>query len=115
ALAAAHARGIVHRDLKPSNIFLVRQRIDQVKVLDFGIARIGGLTRVTRTGAIIGTPGYMAPEQAQNDRTVDPRADVFSLGCVLFECLTGSPAFAADHLMALMAKVLFTAPPRLCD
>jgi serine/threonine protein kinase len=113
ALGAAHARGIVHRDLKPSNIFLVGRRIEQVKVLDFGIARLAGATRVTRTGNIIGTPGYMAPEQAQNDRVVDARADVFSLGCVLFECLTGAPAFAGEHLMALMAKVLFTDPPRL--
>jgi tetratricopeptide (TPR) repeat protein len=113
ALGAAHARGIVHRDLKPSNIFLVGRRIDQVKVLDFGIARLASVTRLTRTGVIIGTPGYMAPEQAQNDRAVDARADVFSLGCVLFECLTGAPAFAAEHVMALLAKVLFAEPPRL--
>src|SRR5262249_8547575 len=82
---------------------------------DFGIARMGGVTRITRTGAIVGTPGYMAPEQAQNALVVDARADVFSLGCVLFECLTGSPAFAGDHLMALLAKVLLAEPPRLRD
>ncbi|HEX8108814.1 MAG TPA: serine/threonine-protein kinase [Kofleriaceae bacterium] len=90
ALGVAHARGIVHRDLKPSNLFLPDRRIDQVKVLDFGIARRDGLTHLTRTGTLIGTPGYMAPEQARSHEVVDARADVFALGCVLFECLTGS-------------------------
>ena len=115
ALSAAHARDIVHRDLKPSNIFLVDGRIDRVKVLDFGIARLESVPRLTRTGVIIGTLGYMAPEQAGTDRVIDARADVFSLGCVLFECLTGTPAFEADHPMALLTKLLFAEPPRLSD
>src|SRR6185369_2783030 len=115
ALSAAHARDIVHRDLKPSNIFLVDGQIERVKVLDFGIARLDSGTRVTLTGTIIGTLGYMAPEQAGTERAVDARADVFSLGCVLFECLTGTPAFEADHPMALLTKLVFAEPPRLSD
>jgi tetratricopeptide (TPR) repeat protein len=115
ALSAAHAQDIVHRDLKPSNIFLVDKRIDRVKVLDFGIARLESATRVTLAGTIIGTLGYMAPEQAGSERAVDARADVFSLGCVLFECLTGAPAFAADHPMALLTKLVFAEPLRLSD
>ncbi|HWO17829.1 MAG TPA: protein kinase [Kofleriaceae bacterium] len=115
AIHAAHARGIVHRDLKPGNIFLVERRLDRVKVLDFGIARLTSGARLTRTGMIIGTPGYMAPEQAETDSVIDARADVFSLGCVLFECLTGGFAFMAERPMALLAKVLFAEPQRLRD
>jgi hypothetical protein len=113
ALAWAHARGVVHRDLKPSNLFLVEGAIDRVKVLDFGIAWQGDLPRMTRTGAVMGTPGYMAPEQARGQAEVDARVDVFSLGCVLFECLAGKPAFWADHVIAVLAKVLFEEAPRL--
>jgi len=115
ALGAAHARGIVHRDLKPSNLFLVSDRIDCIKVLDFGIARLSGMSSLTQTGAILGTPRYMAPEQAQNEGSVDARADIFSLGCVLFECIAGAPAFSGDHMVALLAKVLFADPVRLAD
>jgi eukaryotic-like serine/threonine-protein kinase len=115
ALSAAHARDIIHRDLKPSNIFLVDARIDRVKVLDFGIARMESGTRVTLTGTILGTLGYMAPEQAGSERAVDARADVFSLGCVLFECLTGGRTFEAEHPMALLTKLVFAEPPRLSD
>src|SRR5262249_16467102 len=115
ALAAAHASGIVHRDLKPNNLFLQARRVDDVKLLDFGIAQLGGGTRVTRTDTLLGTPGAMAPEQARSGQTVDTRADVFSLGCVLFECLTGKPAFSGDHLMAVLAKILFEDPPRARD
>ena len=95
--AAAHARGIVHRDIKPSNLFLVDGDVDRVKVLDFGIAHMQEAgAGMTRTGAAIGTPRYMAPEQARGRRDFDARADVFSLGCVLFECLTGHPPFEGD-------------------
>ncbi|WP_438023870.1 serine/threonine-protein kinase [Sorangium sp. So ce233] len=115
ALGAAHARGIVHRDVKPGNLLLVGGEVAGLKVLDFGIARmkrtIGALTR---TGSVMGTPGYMAPEQATGDRDrLDARADIFSLGAVLFECLTGRPAFQGQHVMALLAKLLMEDPPRV--
>ncbi|WP_437684232.1 protein kinase domain-containing protein [Sorangium sp. So ce131] len=112
ALAFAHARRIVHRDLKPSNIFLVGGDIAHVKLLDFGIVQMGELTRLTRTGLLLGTPGYMAPEQAGGERAIDARADVFSLGCVLYECLTGTAAFEGNHAMAILAKILLDEPPR---
>ena len=85
ALAAAHARGVVHRDLKPTNLFLEGHKIDRVKLLDFGIAHLRDVTRMTQTGMLVGTPGYMAPEQARSGQAIDARADVFALGCVLFE------------------------------
>lgn len=113
ALASAHAKNIIHRDLKPSNIFLVGEGTDRPKLLDFGIARITNLTRAaTRTGMMLGTPGYMSPEQARGDRSLDARADIFALGCVLFEGLTGRPAFAGEHPMALLAKILLQESPR---
>ncbi|WP_437677930.1 protein kinase domain-containing protein [Sorangium sp. So ce131] len=116
ALRAAHARRIVHRDIKPRNLFLVGGDASRVKVLDFGIARrTGGRTKLTRTGAILGTPGYMAPEQVRGDEDIGPPADVFALGAVLFECLTGQPAFQGEHFMALLAKLLLEDPPRLSE
>jgi len=115
ALGFAHARGIVHRDLKPSNVYLVGGRIDQAMVVDFGLARQSAATRVTRTGVLMGTPGYMAPEQARGADSVDARADVFSLGVLLFECLTGQIPFAANHLPAILAKILFENPPHVRD
>ncbi|WP_170319353.1 serine/threonine-protein kinase [Polyangium spumosum] len=113
ALGAAHARGVVHRDIKPSNIFLVERRFDRIKLLDFGIARLSSGDVLTRPSSVLGTPGYMAPEQARGDEVVGPRADVFSLGCVLFECLAGRPAFQGSHPMALLAKLLLEEPPEL--
>jgi len=90
ALALAHGQGIVHRDIKPSNLFLPRADLAQVKLLDFGIARMThDEWQVTRPGVLLGTPPYMAPEQLRGGDAVDKRADVFSLGCVLFECLLG--------------------------
>ncbi|MDC3958981.1 serine/threonine-protein kinase [Polyangium jinanense] len=112
ALAIAHARGVVHRDIKPGNVFLVGRSLDRVRLLDFGIARPGLMSpRLTETGAVLGTPGYMAPEQARGAAEVDARADVFALGAVLFECLTGKPAFVGQHVMAVLAKVMFEDPP----
>ena len=113
ALGAAHTCGVVHRDLKPSNLFLPGGRIDQVKVLDFGIARRQGRTRLTQTGMMIGTPGYIAPEQARASGKIDARADVFAVGCVLFQCLTGVPPFDGDTAAAILAKILFGTAPRV--
>ena len=116
ALAVAHGRGIVHRDLKPSNLFLRADRVAQATILDLGIARYLNAARdLTRTGSILGTPGYMAPEQAQGLGNPTPAADVFSLGCVLFECLTGDPPFTGAHVFTVLAKVLFMDAPRLRD
>jgi tetratricopeptide (TPR) repeat protein len=114
ALAAAHARGIVHRDVKPSNLLLVGGDPARVKVLDFGIAHLrAGARRLTATGEMLGTPGYMAPEQARGESTLDARSDVFALGAVLFECLTGRPAFEGDGAMMVLLKVVLEEPPRV--
>ncbi|WP_437322064.1 protein kinase domain-containing protein [Sorangium sp. So ce385] len=80
-------------------------------MLDFGIARADRSTGITRPGWLIGTPAYRAPEQARGELHVDARVDVFALGCVLFECLTGGPAFRGDHLAAILAKVRFAETP----
>jgi serine/threonine protein kinase/tetratricopeptide (TPR) repeat protein len=112
ALASAHARGVVHRDLKPHNLLLPNGDVAHVKVVDFGIARVASeLRRLTLTGTLLGTPGYVAPEQLQESGPLDPRTDVFSLGCVIFECLTGRPAFEGVHAMAALAKVLLEGAP----
>lgn len=111
-LAASHARGVVHRDVKPSNLFLVDRDPSAIKVIDFGVARIPvGESRVTVPGTALGTAGYMAPEQASGATDVDARADVYGLGCVLFECLTGRPPLVGRPA-ALLAKVLREEPPR---
>ena len=109
ALAVAHKYGVVHRDIKPANVFLPAGDPSQAKVLDFGIARrlfdpqqnLG----LTSPSAAWGTPLYMAPEQARGASTVDGRADIFALGCVLFECLAGQPPFAGESPTAIMAKI----------
>ncbi|WP_437978435.1 protein kinase [Sorangium sp. So ce295] len=110
-LAYAHAQQVIHRDLKPSNLFLPGKRLEEAKVLDFGIARLEHAATMTCAGTLLGTPGYMAPEQARGEASIDTRADVFSLGCVLFECLTGEPAFGGQHLAAILTKVLFEETP----
>ncbi len=116
ALAHAHAKGVVHRDIKPGNLFLPAGNIERLKVLDFGIARLtSGARKLTRTGSVIGTPGYMAPELVRGARDIKPSADVFSLGCVLFQCLTGRPVFEAEAVTALLAKILLVEPPRVRD
>jgi predicted Ser/Thr protein kinase len=116
ALRLAHAAGVVHRDLKPSNVFLPGGEVAQAKLIDFGVARVGaGSHGLTATGMAVGTPGYMAPEQARGEAKIDSRADVFALGCVIFECLTGRPAFQADHPLALLAKILLDEVPRVAE
>ena len=123
ALAAAHARGIVHRDMKPENVFVLRSSIDAlaagrvhavtVKVLDFGISKSGDSERshLTRTGVIMGTPSYMAPEQARG-KQVDLRADVYSTGASLYYALTGKRPFDADDPTSTISMVLTQDPPR---
>jgi serine/threonine protein kinase/tetratricopeptide (TPR) repeat protein len=114
ALSAAHARGILHRDLKPQNLLLASGDMTRVKLVDFGIARFLARTHpLTRSQVFVGTPSYAAPEQVRDTREVDTRADVFSLGCVLFECLTGRPPFVGEHVMAILAKVLFEEAPHV--
>lgn len=111
-LAVAHARGIVHRDVKPSNLFLCDGDPASAKVIDFGVARIEmGAAVLTRPGTSLGTAGYMAPEQAAEAADVDARADVYALGCVLFECLTGRAPFVGKG-GGLVYKVLREKAPR---
>ncbi len=113
ALAAAHAQGVIHRDIKPGNVFLCENRVEKTKILDFGIARVAGGDALTRFGEALGTPAYMAPEQARGGTGIDIRADIFSLGCVLYESLAGKPPFWADHPLAVMAKILMEEPQKL--
>jgi len=107
ALAAAHESGVVHRDLKPENVVLGRAagESDYVKVLDFGVAKLDAedaQPKLTQTGYVVGTPAYMSPEQIA-DKSVTAKADLYALGCVLYECLVGRPPFASRTLMELIA------------
>ncbi|MET0591916.1 MAG: serine/threonine-protein kinase [Polyangiaceae bacterium] len=122
AIAEAHARGIVHRDLKPSNLF-VTTRSDGtalVKVLDFGISKalnpevdVPSSANLTATSAIMGSPLYMSPEQVRNAKQVDARTDIWALGVILHELLTGAPAFSADTLPGICAAITADDPPPL--
>lgn len=114
ALQLLHSRDIVHRDIKPTNLFLRDGRLDGVTLLDMGVARHSVSNRtVTQTGYIVGTPEYMSPEQARGVRDITPASDIFSLGCVLYECLTGQPSFLSEQVSALLARILFDDAPRL--
>lgn len=117
ALAEVHEEGIIHRDLKPDNIFLARVRGGGwvPKVLDFGVAKDmsdGQLSKLTATGAVVGTAHYLSPEQAKGVADIDARADVYAMGVVLFEALSGWMPYEADSITQLIAK-MFTEPPRL--
>ena len=122
AIAEAHARGIVHRDLKPSNLF-VTTRSDGtplVKVLDFGISKalnpdvdVPSAANLTATSAIMGSPLYMSPEQVRNAKQVDARTDIWALGVILHELLTGAPTFSADTLPGICAAITADDPPPL--
>jgi serine/threonine-protein kinase len=113
-LAAAHAVGVIHRDVKPSNLFLVHRPDESilVKILDFGVAKVSDGAGITRTGAVVGTPAYMAPEQARGAANVDARADVYSVGAVLYRALTGHEPFEEDEPASTLSKVLNEDPKR---
>jgi len=119
ALAAAHNQKIVHRDLKPDNVFvLAAAESAPIKILDFGIAKLmhtGGHegSYKTRTGSIMGTPVYMSPEQCRGAGEIDHRTDIYSLGCILFEMLTGRPPFTYEGFGELIQAHLSTTPPRV--
>jgi serine/threonine protein kinase len=118
ALGAAHAKRIVHRDLKPDNIFIVIDPDivdgERTKILDFGIAKLAseqsGISK-TRTGTVLGTPAYMSPEQSKGAGNVDARADLYALGCILFEMLCGRPPFVAEGGGEVMAQHIYAAVP----
>ncbi|MGA2382628.1 MAG: protein kinase [Gemmatimonadales bacterium] len=114
ALAYAHQQGVVHRDIKPENILL---HGGHALVVDFGIAlaasRSEGGTRMTETGMSLGTPHYMAPEQAMGEREITPKADIYALGCVLYEMLTGEPPFTGPTAQAIIARVMTEEPRSL--
>jgi serine/threonine protein kinase len=112
ALSAAHVRGVVHRDLKPSNIFLVDE--GQVKIADFGAALVYDTLRdaAAEASVVLGTPAYMAPEQAQGEPT-DERADLYALGCILFRMVTGAPPFPAGTIIEVLRRHIDDPPPPL--
>src|SRR5262249_20819238 len=109
-LAAAHQRGLIHRDIKPANLWLEGAK-GRVKILDFGLARAASeQMALTQSGAIVGTPQYMAPEQAGGKQQGDHRCDLFSLGCVLYRMTTGSLPFPGDDTLAILSALAMHQP-----
>jgi len=109
ALDFAHQKGVVHRDIKPANI-MIETGSGSVKVTDFGIAKSDAFSELTAAGSVLGTPNYMSPEQARGDLTIGPHADLFSLGCVLYECLVGQKAFVGNTVMATLLTIMNEGP-----
>ena len=111
AVARAHEAGVIHRDLKPENVFIVKNEDAEIaKVLDFGVAKVdkaqlGPKGTRTRTGSLLGTPFYMSPEQAQGNKTIDPRSDLWALGVIAFECVTGKRPFESEGLGDLVLQI----------
>ncbi|HEY5284271.1 MAG TPA: serine/threonine-protein kinase, partial [Polyangia bacterium] len=119
-LGAAHAKGIIHRDLKPDNLFVIPEESDaareRVKILDFGIAKLhllAGDSLKTRTGTLMGTPVYMSPEQCLGTKEVDHRSDIYSLGIIIYEMLTGRPPFISEGFGELLSMHLHENPGAL--
>jgi eukaryotic-like serine/threonine-protein kinase len=121
AIAEAHAAGIVHRDLKPGNLFVTRQRDGAlaIKVLDFGISKTTGLGgsglegSITKTSALMGSPLYMSPEQMRSSKDVDARSDIWALGVILYELVSGAQPFKADTMPELVVQIMEQPPPPL--
>ena len=114
ALSAAHEKGIVHRDIKPENVYLVRRGdVDFAKVVDFGVSKAvrareetgSEWQRLTRTGAVLGTPLFMSPEQASGQDDIDERADIWAVGLILYECLTGELPFRSNNYLGVLAQI----------
>jgi serine/threonine-protein kinase len=120
-LGAAHGAGIIHRDLKPDNLFILREKAgtqDFVKIIDFGISKfhsLGGDMSMTRTGSVMGTPYYMSPEQARGSRDIDVRSDVYAMGVIMYEALSGAKPFTAETFNELLFKIVLSTPPPLSE